>query len=71
MRMTSLFVKQSLLNGVFIVDKIKITVCGGQTISNLDPTNEVFNIVRDATGTTNWISFPLTTVFATSGGGLP
>jgi hypothetical protein len=71
MSLNSIFLKSGLISGAFVVDKVLVTVCGGQQITVADPSNEVFNIVRDATGTSTWITFPLAGVINTQGGGLP
>jgi len=34
---------------VFDVDKVSLTVCGDQEITNEDPTNDLFNLVEIGT----------------------
>jgi len=44
---------------VFQVDKVLVTICGDQVITNDDPTNEVFAIDAIKTDTAEWTAYSL------------
>jgi hypothetical protein len=56
---------------VFAVDKVLVTVCGDQTITNNDPTNEVFAITGSKSNTASWTSFSLAGIWTTQSNTLP
>jgi hypothetical protein len=51
---------------VFAVQKVLVTVCGDQVITNDDPTNAVFAISAEETTTSEWISFSLAGIWSTA-----
>jgi len=56
---------------VFAVDKVLVTICGDQTITNADPTNAVFTITGTKSGTSEWTPFSLDGIWTTASATLP
>jgi len=56
---------------VFQVDKVLVTICGDQEITNTDPTNAVFTIDASKTQTPAWTSFSLDGIWTTESATLP
>ena len=54
------------LNSVFQVDKVLVTVCGDQTIVNVDSSNPVFDINGNATDVPEWTVFSLRDIWKTT-----
>jgi hypothetical protein len=62
----SLFFKTlTYKDDVFDVDKVLVTVCGDQVITNADPTNAVFDIEAQKTTTSEWTQFSLVGIWTT------
>ena len=60
------------VTSVFKLDKVLVTVCGDQVITNDDPTNAFFaGIVRNQALTETWETFSLKDVFSTASSTLP
>jgi len=53
------------------VDKILLTVCGNQVITNDDPTNAVFNITGVKTANSVWVDYSLANIWSTESAVLP
>ena len=51
---------------VFKIDKVLVTVCGDQTIVNIDQSNPVFDINGNATDTQAWTVFNLKNIWKTT-----
>jgi len=44
----TLYVKaQTYFANIFNVEKVSLKICGGQAIEVIDPSNEIFSIIRD------------------------
>ena len=56
---------------VFQVDKVLVTICGDQVITNDDPTNAVFAIDAVKTDTSEWTAFSLDGIWSTASATLP
>jgi hypothetical protein len=56
---------------VFQVDKVLVTVCGDQVITNADPTNEVFAITGNKPIDSTWTAFSLDGIWTTQSAALP
>ena len=56
---------------VFQVDKVLVTICGDQTITNDDPTNAVFAIDAVKTDISEWTAFSLDGIWSTASATLP
>jgi len=56
---------------VFQVDKVLVTICGDQTITNADPDNAVFEITGLKAGTSEWTAFSLDSIWSTASSTLP
>ena len=68
----SLYLKTlSYKPSVSVVDKVFVTVCGDQAITNIDTSNAVFSITRQQAETTTWETFSLANVFKTESSTLP
>jgi len=50
---------------VFKVDKVLVTVCGDQVITNADPTNPVFAITGNKPINSVWTSYSLAGIWRT------
>ena len=62
----------SYVDTVFKVDKVLVTVCGDQVITNDEPANAFFaGIVRDQALAEDWETFSLKDVFSTASATLP
>ena len=62
-----LFLKtNTYVDSVFQVDKVLVTVCGDQTIVNIDDTNPVFDINGNATDVSEWTVFSLKDIWKTT-----
>ena len=57
------FKAMSYVSTVFDVDKVSLTVCGDQEITNEDPTNEVFDFVEIGTEESSMASYSLDGIF--------
>ena len=67
-----LFIKAlTYVDTVFEVDKVLVTICGDQVITNADPTNAVFEITGATTETAAWTSFSLDGIWTTASATLP
>jgi len=63
----SIFLKATTyVDTVFQVDKVLVTVCGDQTIVNIDETNPVFDINGNATDVPEWTVFSLKDIWKTT-----
>ena len=69
----SIFLKAtSYVDSVFAVDKVLVTVCGDQVITNDDPDNAFFaGILRNQSLAEDWETFSLLDVFSTASTVLP
>ena len=59
------------VDSVFQVDKVLVTICGDQVITNDDPTNAVFEITGSKTSTPAWTAFSLDGIWSTASATLP
>lgn len=67
-----LFLKSlTYVPSAFAVDKVLVTVCGDQVITNADPTNAVFAITGSQTSTAAWTPFSLAGIWSTQSSTLP
>ena len=56
---------------VFQVDKVLVTICGDQVITNVDPTNDVFAISASMSQVSEWTTFSLDGIWTTESATLP
>jgi len=59
------------VDSVFAVDKVLVTICGDQAITNADPTNAVFEITGSKAEASEWTSFNLDGIWTTASATLP